>query len=413
MRLTDHCVVGLPPPFDKKGFPVKALLKAAAPIVAVLAVAACSANGSSTSPMPGGQQASAMARQQLSKSSVVPACGGSRIGQAQCDVLVHTGGASPNVPAGLGPPDLESAYKLPSSSMGSGQTVAVVDAYDDPNAVSDIAVYDSEYGLPAAKFTKYNQTGQTSNYPTPNSGWAVEESLDVDMMSAGCPNCTIYLVEANSNSWSDLETAVAEAKKLGATVISNSYSGSGATQSDYNIPGATVLASAGDSGYGIGDPADFPSVVAVGGTNLTKGTNSRGWNETAWSGTGSGCASSADAKPKWEKAKWTPGCSNRVANDVSAVAVGVVVYDTYEEGGFFEVDGTSISSPLVGSIFGLAGNSSSQTGGETFWKKKHHKDLYDITSGSNGSCSPSYLCTAGPGYDGPTGWGTPDGIGAF
>jgi len=233
------------------------------------------------------------------------------------------------------------------------------------------------------------------------------------MLSAGCPLCKIILVEANGADFNDLQTAVATAAKLGATVISNSYSGSGASSSAYNIPGVTILASAGDSGYGIAEPAEFPSVVSVGGTVLTKGGSGRGWSETVWSGSGSGCAASGNAKPAWQKAKWTPGCSNRVANDVSAVATNVAMYDTYGYGGWVEVAGTSISSPLNGSVFGLAGNSTSQDGGKTFWLKKHHKYLNDVTTGHNGSCTPAYLCTGEVGYDGPTGWGTPNGTGAF
>jgi subtilase family serine protease len=200
---------------------------------------------------------------------------------------------------------------------------------------------------------------------------------------------------------------------LGATVVSNSYSGSGATESDYSHKKVTILASAGDSGYGIADPADFESVVAVGGTHLVAGGSGRGYTETVWTGTGGGC--STQTKPKWQH---DSGCKFRTGNDVSAVAdpnTGVAEYDTYGESGWFVVGGTSVSSPFLGGVFGLAGNATKQDGGKTFWEKKHEKssELYDITSGKDGSCSPAYLCTAGVGYDGPTGWGTPNGIGAF
>jgi len=338
------------------------------------------------------------------------ACNDTRPGHMNCDVLIATG-AQPDT--AHGPADLEAAYNLPYLTKGQGQVTAVVDAYDNPNALSDVAFYASHFGLPTPNVLKYNQTGQQSNYPQGNTGWGTEEDLDIEMMVAGCPNCKILLVEANDNSNTNLEAAVAEAAKLGATVISNSYSGGGSNHSAYNIPGVTILASAGDGGYGIADPADIPTVVSVGGTVLTQGGGTRGWTETVWQDTGSGCAGSTDAKPKWEKAKWTPGCSNRVANDVSAVAANTVVYDTYGAGGLITVAGTSISSPLVGSIFGLAGNSTQQSGGKTFWEAKHHQFLFDITSGSNGQCSPAYLCNGEVGYDGPTGWGTPNGIGAF
>src|SRR5580658_4055819 len=204
------------------------------------------------------------------------ACPAPRSGEMQCLVLLHTG-ASPQTPPGLGPPDFYSAYNF-NANGGAGQVVAAIDAYDQPNIATDIQTYDQEYSLPAANFTKYNQEGQTSNYPTPNQGWGLEESLDVEMLSAGCNLCTIYLVEANSNSDRDLQAAVKEAAKLGATVISNSYQGGTGSYQAYDIPGVTILASGGDGGYGTGDPADFSTVVAVGGTNLTKGGGgSRGW----------------------------------------------------------------------------------------------------------------------------------------
>ncbi len=316
--------------------------------------------------------------------------------------------------AGLSPSQLQSAYKIPSSTNGSGQIVAIVDAFDNPNVASDLAAYRSNFGLPAANFTKYNQLGQQSNYPTGNVGWGVEIDLDVEMVSASCPNCTIYLIEANSNSWSDLAAAEDEAIALGATIVSNSYSGTGAPMSDFNHPGTTILASSGDDGYGVADPADFDSVVSVGGTHLTQGGGgSRGWTESAWSGTGGGC--STQPKPSWQH---DTGCANRMANDVSAVAdpsTGVSEYDTYGDSGWFVVGGTSVSSPFLAGVFGLAGNSTQQNAGQIFWTVKSHAIgyLYDIMSGSNGTCSPSYFCTAGFGYDGPTGWGTPDGIADF
>ena len=339
------------------------------------------------------------------------ACNDFRTGFAHCDVLVrnHVG---PDV-SGFYAATLESAYNLPSATDGTGQVVAIVDAYDNPDVTANLTEYRSFMGLPTANFTKYNQEGQTSGYPQGNEGWGVEIDLDVQMVSAACPLCTIILVEANSNSWSDLGASVDEAIKLGATVVSNSYSGSGATESDYSHKKVTILASAGDSGYGIADPADFESVVAVGGTHLDAGGSGRGYTETVWTGTGGGC--STQTKPKWQH---DSGCKFRTGNDVSAVAdpnTGVAEYDTYGESGWFVVGGTSVSSPFLGGVFGLAGNATKQDGGKTFWEKKHEKssELYDITSGKDGSCSPAYLCTAGVGYDGPTGWGTPNGIGAF
>jgi subtilase family serine protease len=342
-------------------------------------------------------------------------------------VLLRAGGATRNggsgPSTGFTPAQLQAAYNLPSSTKGAGQIVAIVDAYDNPNVTSDLAQYRSTFGLPAANFTKYNQEGQTKNYPEGNPDWGLEIDLDVQMVSASCPNCIIYLLEANSNSISDLEAAEVEAVTLGAHIVSNSYDGTGASQSYYDTPGVTYLASAGDLGYGIEDPADFETVAAIGGTTLTEGGHGkRGWTETVWDGSGAGC--SEQTKPPWQH---DPGCSFRTANDVSAVAdpnTGVAVYDTFaydhRTNGWLVVGGTSVSSPLLAGVFGLAGNATSQDGGRNFWRlKERARDeyLFEVTSGSDGYCSPTYLCTAGTheykNYSGPAGWGTPNGIGAF
>ncbi|MBV9647161.1 MAG: peptidase S8 [Candidatus Eremiobacteraeota bacterium] len=370
----------------------------------MLFVAGCNGlNLSNSLPASGVGEDGTRTRTTTIPSSYVRACPDEGAGFVRCDVLDATG-TPPSTPSGLGATDLEAAYNLPSASLGAGQIVAAVDAFDAPNAASDLASYDAQYGLPAAHFRKYNQIGQQKNYPKPNPGWTLEESLDIEMLSAGCPKCTIILVEANNASNRNVEAAVQEAYKLGATVVSNSYGGGGLNEAVYTHHGVTVLASSGDGGYGTQQPASFERVVSVGGTILTKGGGGRGWSEVAWPGSGSGCTN--QPKPSWQT---DAGCHHRTMNDVSAVATNVAVY----ESGWTEVAGTSISSPLVSSIFGLAGNSTTQDGGKTFWEPKHHKALYDITTGSNGTCTPSYLCTAGPGYDGPTGWGTPNGIGAF
>ncbi len=366
------------------------------------------------------------AHAQVSQLSYSFACGTTAsVGYAHCDALriIRTSqGLQPaaSAPSGLSPTNLQSAYKLPSSSAGSGQTVAIVDAYDDPNAASDLAVYRSEFGLPACTtangcFRKVNQSGGTS-YPSANRGWAEEISLDLDMVSAICPNCHILLVEASSSSLTNLGTAVNEAVALGANTVSNSYGGSEgsgetAYASYYNHPGHIITASAGDSGYGVSIPAAFNTVVAVGGTSLHTASNSRGWTETAWSGTGSGC-SAYISKPSWQT---DSGCSRRTVNDVSAIAdpnTGVSVYDSYGGvGGWLVFGGTSVSSPIIASVYALAGNASSVNAASSLYS--HSSDLFDVTSGSNGSCGGSYLCTAQVGYDGPTGLGTPDGTGAF
>ncbi|MEU6417720.1 putative Ig domain-containing protein [Streptomyces spiralis] len=329
-------------------------------------------------------------------------------------------------PSGLSPANLHSAYNLPTTG-GSGLTVAVVDAYNDPNAESDLATYRSTYGLsPCTKangcFKQVSQTGSTTSLPSNDTGWAGEEALDIDMVSAVCPNCNIILVEANSANDTDLGIAENEAVALGAKFVSNSWGGgeaSGQTTEDsqyFKHPGVAITVSAGDSGYGAEYPATSQYVTAVGGTALTTASNSRGWSESVWhtnstEGTGSGC-SAYDPKPSWQT---DTGCAKRMEADVSAVAdpaTGVAVYDTYGGSGWAVYGGTSASAPIIAGVYALAG-----TPGSSDYPAKypysHTGNLYDVTSGSNGSCSTSYFCTARTGYDGPTGWGTPNGTTAF
>lgn len=402
---------------------MKGPFKLAAPLVAALAVAACSAGGSSNLPisMQGAPAATHVLPGWLDNAH--PACAGSRVGQAQCDALVSNAGAQPAV-NGLTAANLENAYNLPSKKGGKGQSVYIVDSYDNPNIASDLATYRSTMGLPKAKFNKYNQEGQKSNYPQGNTGWGLEEDLDVQMVSASCPNCTINLVEANDNSWSNTGAAEQEAVKLGAKIISNSYSGTGASESDYDSKGLTYLASGGDSGYtgGLVDPATFQRVVAVGGTDLTADTNTkRGWTEVVWARAGAGCSLTQEPKPAWQT---DTGCKYRTGDDISAVAaVEVAEYDSYGEPGWFEIGGTSVSSPLVAGMYALAGNAAKQDGGENLWKafsklsitkQEASKNNFYISQGNDGTCNGSYLCTAGTKqygiYSGPGGWGTPDGV---
>lgn len=330
---------------------------------------------------------------------------------------------APGTPAGYGPSDLQSAYALASESVsnGGGQTVAIVDAYDDPTAESDLGVYRSQYGLSACTtangcFKKVNQNGGTA-YPSVDAGWAQEISLDLDMVSAICPNCHILLVEANSNSFVDLGTSVNEAAALGANAISNSYGGGETSgyESYYNHPGHAVVASAGDSGTGTQSPASYGTVTAVGGTNLQRAGNARGWTETAWSSSGSGCSAFVP-KPSWQSGS-VYQCPNRSEADVSAVAdpnTGVAVYDSTPYNGSYGwmvFGGTSVASPIIGAVYALAGNAGSVS--DASYAYAHASALNDVLTGSNGRCTYAYICNAGPGYDGPTGLGTPIGSGAF
>ena len=195
--------------------------------------------------------------------------------------------------AGWGPADFQTRYKLPSGTKGSGQIVAIVDAYDNPNVASDVAAYRSAFGLGTAAFFKYNQEGQQSNYPQGSTNWGLQVDLDAEMVSATCPLCTIYLVEANGADSSDLETAEVEAVKLGAHIVGNSWicygSESCLSKRDFDHKGVTYLAAGGDSGYGQeGLPEAFDSVVAVGGTTLSK-SGSR-YSETISDVSSGGCA---------------------------------------------------------------------------------------------------------------------------
>jgi subtilase family serine protease len=396
----------------------------------LLAAASCSAvNGRDTN----GENESVAARNAAADEEALdsvqpypskPVCGEAAPGFMHCHAYVRTESDGTTVqpfaaPGGFGPPDLQSAYNIPSGG-GTGLTVALIDAQDDPNAESDLAVYRSQFGLPPCTtangcFTKVNENGQASPLPTGDSGWGGEISLDLDMVSAACPNCKILLVEASSASNDDLGTAVNTAASMGAAAISNSYGGSEdstVTTTDtqyYNHPGIIITASSGDGGYGVEYPASGEYVLGVGGTTLAKSSSTRGWAEGAWNSGGSGCSAYV-AKPSFQK---DTGCAKRTVADVSAVAdpnTGVAVYDTYGgasagASGWEVYGGTSAASPLVAAILVATGHGTMTNG----FPYANTGDFYDVTTGSNGSCGGSYLCTAGVGYDGPTGWGTPNG----
>jgi subtilase family serine protease len=389
---------------------------------ALAALAACSPDSPATptAVTSAGSPAADVGTGQAQRLQHARVCPSEAPGVARCHSWVRVDDAAQplaaGTPRGFGPADLRDAYNLPSNG-GSGQTIAIVDAYDDANAESDLTVYRAQFGLPPCTtengcFRKIDQNGGT-NYPRGDMGWAEEISLDLDMASAICPDCNILLVEAKSNSLTNLFTAVDRAVLEGATVISNSYGASefsseASYESHYNHPGIAITVSSGDNGYGVEFPAASQYVTAVGGTSLTKASNTRGWTETVWSGAGSGC-SAYITKPSWQT---DAGCSRRTVADVSAVAdpsTGVAVYDTYRlhPGGWLVFGGTSVSAPIIAALYAL-GNSSSASS-----LYSHTSSLFDVTSGSNGNCGGSYLCTGKVGFDGPTGLGTPNGTGAF
>jgi len=363
-----------------------------------------------------------------------PVCRGEVHGSARCHarVRINTKG-SPMVttsPSGYGPNQFLTAYGL-TGIAPSDQIIAIVDAYDHPNIQSDLNTYSDTFGIPRLPacvgsitdssvpcFQKVDQNGGQS-YPKVNSGWALEIALGVEIAHAICQNCKILLVEAYSNSYSDLMAAVDRAVLMGATVVSNSYGSSEfssetAYDSHFNHPGIAFTFSSGDSGYGTTYPAASPYVTAVGGTSLYFSTTSI--TESAWNKAGSGC-STYEPKPSWQKDNL---CPRRTIADVSADAnpkTGAAVFDSVPYGGnigWFVVGGTSLSSPIIAGVYALAGGVGAGIWGNSLpYLQGSSTNLNDIIGGKNGRCGGIYLCKAVPGYDGPTGLGTPNGVGGF
>jgi subtilase family serine protease len=412
-----------------------------------------------------------------------------QVGSAGASPYTAAAGAASTGPAGgLTPGDLASAYGYSPSSGGAGQTVAIVDAYDDPKIEQDLATFNVQYGLSACTtangcLKKVGQTGSATVLPGADKvGWSVEIALDVETVHSVCPSCTILLVEANSESFADLAASVNEAVSLGATEVSNSYGGLetafGATeQAAYDHAGAVIAAASGDSGYLNWDyvaqygeapakpdaPASLPTVVAVGGTSLkltTSGTRAREtvWNDSGrpsreaefkqFSATGGGCSTLFTA-PSWQQsvAGWAKAAcgTKRLDNDISAVAdpyTGFDIYDTYAyepkfTGGWLTVGGTSLSSPLVSGLYGLAGggHGASYPAATLYTHLSQASSLFDVAKGGNGycdgeapascgepgvnellgnvDCEGTTSCDAAVGFDGPSGVGAPKGLTAF
>ncbi len=411
-----------------------------------LALAGCNAAGSSnvpasgtmsqTGPSPAGHFVPEWEAKHEARHACKVLAGG-----AQCDVLVVTKGIKPDCSpsdgsCGWRPVDLQTRYNLSGSlGKGSGSVVALIELGDLPDAASDLATYRSTFGLGTAPFAKYNEDGQQSNYPEScgDFGWCIETDLDIEMVAASCPECTIDLIEGGNCGGviCGLENAEKTAVKLGAKIISNSWGCSsfnyGENCGDPNFPNyfsapkVAYIASSGDSGYPqIEWPAALKNVLAVGGTQLAQSGST--YSESAWDGAGAGCATTTP-KPKWQH---DPDCNGKTISDISAEAgcePGVAEY-IGEYGGWIDVCGTSVAAPFTAGIVALAGHPGSlQEGGKTFWdlsKTQRKADLHPITSGSDGNCS-DYLCQAGLSkkdggykkYSGPAGWGSPDGIGAY
>ncbi|SDJ02626.1 hypothetical protein SAMN05444157_1345 [Frankineae bacterium MT45] len=367
-----------------------------------------------------------------SAAATVPVCPPAAAGRMTCFSVRQVNPAEPanvnrrlspasaatTLPTGYGPADLASAYKL-DATKGAGQTVAIVDAGGSPTVEADLATYRATYGLPACTtangcFQQVNQAGAASPLPAALPGWQAEIALDVDMVSATCPLCHILLVSTDQDAGWSLAAGVDQAVALGAKFVSNSYGFSSdapdatAFDGDYNHPGVAITVATGDSGYGATYPAVSKYVTAVGGTTLTPDSASaRGWDEAAWGQAGSGCSPN-NAQPAFQASVGT-GCSTRASADVSAVALNLAVYTN---GAWGVYGGTSASTPIIASVYALAGTPWTSDYPNSY-PYAHASSLFDITSGNNGTCPTTQWCTAGAGWDGPTGLGTPNGSAAF
>ena len=370
---------------------------------------------------------------------VCPPAGKPGLARCHSEVVTDAAGA-PIVSNALltgsyGPLAFRGAYGI-SGITATTRTVAIVDAYDNPTVLDDLDAYSDNFGIPRLNrcpvstgtaaspcIQKVNQNGGTT-YPAYDAGWAAEIALDVQAVHAMCQNCNILLVEANDNSYTNLITAADQrAYLMGANVVSNSWGGSeglGETLYDtyFNHPGVAYVFSTGDSNYGVQYPAASPNVTAVGGTTLYVNSDFTYNSETVWShngsGTGSGC-STYESKPGFQH---DAGCTRRTVADVSADAdpvTGAAVYITASGyTGWYQYGGTSLSAPLVAAVIAQAGGVGTTLGNSLPYANVNYGvNLRDVTSGNNGGCGGSYLCTAGTGYDGPTGLGSPLGTSAF
>jgi subtilase family serine protease len=363
---------------------------------------------------------------------------------ARCGAIVVTDAkgtpAVTTTPTGFSPAQLHSAYNLPTEAPVP-QTIAIVVAYDWPTAKADLDKYNSTFGLPffpscsatvtTACFQKVNQNGAASPLPVTNAGWAQEAAIDVETAHGICQNCKILLVEANTAGFADLAAAARTAAAMGANVISNSYGGGdwvidlSPYEAAYEHPGVAVVAATGDKGYissGAVFPASLPGTVAVGGTTLALNADNSYKSETTWVGGGSGCSYKYAAQP-WQTSlpNWAAvGCGTKHSTaDVAAVgdpATGAAIYDStpYDrKSGWFRFGGTSLATPIIAGAYGLAANASAQPYPAAI-AYANPSALRDITTGANSStCAGRVICQAGPGYDGPTGLGTPNGLGGF
>ena len=341
---------------------------------------------------------------------------------------------APNAGTSFGAHALRRAYGI--TTVGARyKVVAIVDAMHSATAFDDVNAYRKMYSLPPMVdcsadaqilqklpggqdpcFVQLAQDGSAAPHvDTTDQGWAQEIALDIEMASAICPHCSVLLVEANSTSFGDLKQAVATAANFkGVLAISNSYGGKDVMEtpdSPYaaaSANGIAVVASSGDSGYGVYSPASFASVIGVGGTTLTTDTSYNWKSETAWARGGSGC-SILNPKAAWQDSAIT-GCGGKSVVDVSAVADPATGVSIYFDGQWYSFGGTSAAAPIIAGLFAMKANFG-DSAGQYLWANRGA--LRDVTSGTNGRCTNSIFCNAGAGFDGPTGWGPPNGGGAF
>jgi hypothetical protein len=448
-----------PSPEDPSSRPVnvpdmkRRLIRAAA-LLAIASLAACGSGSLNPGPTPPGATAplAALAPLTAEEGSYRSICRGEALlpGHSHCSAILRTDSGAHafdasrtscngTQPGCYGPQALDSAYgvSVGAQEFGVGTTVAVVDAFGYPGVASDLEVYRNTFGLPVCGscLKVVNQEGETTGLPKvgpKDDDWRGEQALDIDMVSALCWKCNILLVQAKNDETANLAAGVDTAVKLGATIISNSYACSeglsgctNATNAHYDHPGRVITASADDIGAGAVQPCSLATVFCIGGTSLNVAANARGYSEVVWNdlakgdgATGSGC-SSVVRKPAWQH---DHGCDWRSESDLSADAdplTGVVLMCTPCGGLLTYGGGTSASSPMVAAMFALAGNAKTETPA-TLWAHQG-KGFNDVTKGTNEKAgktfvcpaSYSYICIARKGYDGPTGWGTPNGVGSL
>jgi subtilase family serine protease len=332
-------------------------------------------------------------------------------------------------PTGISPTRIRKAYGFSAiTNQGSGQTIGIVDAYDDPNIAADLTHFNSTFGLATCTTTNgcFKKVYASGTKPAANAGWALEIALDVEWAHVIAPKAKIVLVETSSNSLTSLLHGVDVAVQQGASVVSMSWGGDEFStehnyDSHFSINNVTFTVSSGDSGFGAQWPASSPNVVAVGGTKLSADSSGNYISESAWSGSGGGL-SRYESEPSYQSRFPIPRDSTgkRAVPDVAydaAPSTGVPVYNTvlYQgEKGWFQVGGTSASAPQWAGLFAVA-NSIRHSGGKANLShtnntvyaiaKTTYSDYHDIHSGTNGTCGA--LCTSVTGYDTVTGIGSP------